>query len=76
MKVYLHVYRSIKVTGSSHMEKIMIYFFQVVIPLLMWLQVINKVKVIHQGQIKVKVTCKESFSYTGGLHLTQMRSCF
>ena len=43
----------------------------------MWLQVINKVKVMHQGQgqIKVEITSKERYSYMGDLHLTQMHSC-
>ena len=38
----------------------------------MWLQVINKVKVTHQGQIEV--VFKERCFYAGGLHLNQMRS--
>ena len=32
----------------------------------MWLQVINKVKVTHQGQSEINVTLKESYSYVGG----------
>ena len=34
-----------------------------------------KVKVTHQGQGQIKVNIKERYSYTGGLHLNQMRSC-
>ena len=45
------------------------------------LQVINKVKVTyqgqgqHQGQHQIEVIFKERYSYAGGLHLNQMRSC-
>ena len=53
-----------------------IYLFKLVIPLYIWLQVINKVKVTHQCQGQIKVISKERYSYTGGLHLNQMRSCF
>ena len=53
----------------------------------MWLQVINKIKVIHQGEdrIKVKVKyqiftslqilCSPYSLQSGGLHLTEMHSC-
>ena len=52
--------------------------------LCMWLQVKNKVKVTHQGEghIKVKVKrslqilCSSYFQQGGGLHSTEMRSCF
>ena len=56
--------------------------------LCMWLQVINKVKVIYQGQGhtsrlrsnqcqgQIKVVFKERCFYTGGLHLNLMRSCW
>ena len=35
-----------------------------------------KVKVTHQGQDQIEVILKERYSYAGGLHLNQMRSCF
>ena len=54
--------------------------------LCMWLQVINNVKVTHQGKgyIKVKVKtstslqilCSSYSQQVGGLHSTEMRSCF
>ena len=50
--------------------------------LCMWLQAIHKVKVTYQGQGQIKVKdqiefiFKERYSYAGGLHLNQMRSCF
>ena len=54
----------------------------------MYLQTINKVKVTYQGQghtsrsrsnqgqHEIEVIFKERYSYVGGLHLNQMRSCF
>ena len=42
----------------------------------MWLQVINKVKVTHQGQGQIEVNFKERYFYAGGLHLNQMHFCF
>ena len=41
----------------------------------MWLQVINEVKVTHQGQGQIMVIFKEKYSYVGSLHLNLMRSC-
>ena len=53
----------------------------------MYLQAINKVKITYQGQghtsrsrsnqgqHQIKVIFKERYSYAGGLHLNQMRSC-
>ena len=52
------------------------------------LQAINEVKVTYQGQShtsrsrsnqgqhQIEVIFKERYSYAGGLHLNQMRSCF
>ena len=41
----------------------------------MWLQAIHMVKVTLLGHGQIKVTSKEWYSYAGGLHLNQMRSC-
>ena len=41
----------------------------------MYIQAINKVKVTHQGQDQIEVIFKKRYSYAGGLHLNQMRSC-
>ena len=51
----------------------------------MYLQAIDNVKVTYQGQGhtsrsnqgqgQIKVIFKERYSYAGGLHLNQMRSC-
>ena len=40
----------------------------------MWLQVIHKTNVTHQGQGQIKVISKGRQSYVGGLHLNQMDS--
>ena len=68
-------------------KKMIIYLFQLVIPLYVPLRPFKrsrshiKVKVTHQGQGQIKVNIKlrsflRRYSYTGGLHLNQMRSCF
>ena len=58
------------VKGQGHVQKIIIYLFQLV----MWLQFSNKVKAIHQGQGQINVISKKRHSYAGSLHLSQMRS--
>ena len=64
MKVHLyHVFVKLEYQGHDHVQK----WSQI------WSQVINKVKVTHQGQMKV--TFKERCSYLGVLHLNQLCSC-
>ena len=70
------------------MQKMIIYLFQLVIPLYVPLRPLKrsrshiKVKVTHQGQgqhqgqHQIEVIFKERYSYAGGLHLNQMRSCY
>ena len=78
---------SIKVIGSrSYAKKLLFTYFNLLF-LCMYLQAINKVKVTYQGQghtsrsrsnqgqHQIEVIFKERYSYTGGLHLNQMRSC-
>ena len=50
-------------------KKMIIYLFQLVIPLY------GHISRSNQGQYQIEVICKERYSYAGGLHLNQMRSC-
>ena len=65
---------SIKVIRSRSRTLLFTYFNLVF--LCIWLQVINKVKVTHQGQGQIMVIFKERCSYAGGLHSNQMHSCY
>ena len=72
--------------ARGRVERCHITYFNLLF-LCMWLQVINKVKVTHQGQghisksrsnqcqAQIKVIFKKRCSYAGGLHLNKMRSC-
>ena len=55
--------------------KIFLFTYFNLLFLCMYLQAINKVKVTYQGQHQIEVIFKERYSYAGGLHLNQMRSC-
>ena len=77
---------NIKVIGSRSRSYAKKYYYLFtyfnLLFLCMWLQVINKVKVTHQGQGQINIELKSrSFlrrdgSYVGGWHLKQMSSCF
>ena len=81
---------SIKVIGSRSRscEKKWLFAYFNLFFLCMDLQAINEVKVTYQGkgytsrsrsnqgQHQIEVIFKERYSYAGGLHLNQMRSCF
>ena len=79
---------SIKVIGSRSRscEKIVNFTCFKMLIFCMWLQVINKVKFIHQGEGHIRVKAKISTSIqslcspyspeAGGMHSTEMHSCF
>ena len=51
--------------GQEYMQKWLFTCFDLLFHCV-WLQVINKIKVTYQGQSQIKVTSKETYSYTGG----------
>ena len=68
-------------------KKMIIYLFQLVIPLYVPLRPSKRSRVTYQGQghtsrsrsyqgqHQIEVIFKERYSYASGLHLNQMRSC-
>ena len=67
-------FKAIESRSRSCTKKLLFTYFNLLF-LCMWLQVINKVKVTHQGKGQIKVSFKERCPYVGGLHLNQVCSC-